>query len=162
MKKILMMALLLTGLYGTGFAQTKSIVGKWKFAQVSSNGVTFDLEHPETIRKTLADEMAKQTGGPADTAQVNKTYDMLVGALSGIVMEFNASGTGLVSHTDPGGKRSSDSLSYIADYPNNVLTTFERKDGSDKKTDLDMKFEGDYLTLTDKEKGEVVKLRRIR
>ena len=143
-------------------AQSKSIVGKWKVASINVEGMNLDLEKPESIRQTIADQMSK-AGQTPDSATLNMMFTRLTSTFEGMQLEFTSNGKAIYVMPDGQGSLKSDTAAYSIDNTLAEVNTVSKEDGVEKKETMSFKFEGDYLVLTKKEKeGETIRLKRIK
>ena len=140
-------------------AQKKSVVGKWKISSINSAGTDLDLEHPDGIKKMLADEMKKE-GKEADSATVEQTFTTVIGALKSLEFEFTNNGLFLVTATNMDHKQKTDSLTYTVDYSKNLVKTTSNKNGTPKTNEMAISFDKEYLVLNNAAEKQVLKLKK--
>jgi hypothetical protein len=162
MKKFLMIALLVVAGTSVAFAQKNSVVGKWQITGFSSEGMSIDLENPASGKKVLAEQLKKETGQTPDSATIEMTYNMMASMFSSMSCEFTQDGQAIFSMPDESGNTKKDIAKYTVDYTAGTLTTIESKDGKQETDVMKIKFEGEYLSLDNTKKGEVLKIKRIK
>jgi hypothetical protein len=161
MKRLLLVltaAILSTCLY----AQSPSIVGKWKVASVKAGGVDIDMENPASIKKMLADQIQKEGGQAPDSATLNMAYTMVTGVFEKMQFEFTQDGKGVISVPDETGTMRQETATYKVDYASGVLSTTSKENGKEKKEDMKIRFEGEYMWMTKGNGQETIKLRRVK
>jgi hypothetical protein len=140
------------------YAQTNSLVGKWKVASFKAEGIELDLENPEQIKKIMKEQMLKESGKAADSAQLEMIYQILTSTFSQIQMEFTRDGKAKFIVPNTGETDKPKDATYTVDYTKGTLTTIEK---GGVKENLTFTFEGEYLVLTNPAKGnETFKLKR--
>jgi hypothetical protein len=78
-------------------------------------------------------------------------------------MEFTADGKGIVSMSNPAtGAIMGDTDTYTVDYDKGVLHTYSKKEGKEKKEQINFKFEGEYLVMKKQDDEETVRLKRVK
>ena len=163
MKRICLIAfLIVTGTVAT-FAQQKTMVGKWKLSSISTGGMNVNVDNPAETKKLLADQIKKGTGTEPDSAQVEMMYNMVAPMFSSMTLEFTDKGIAYYTIPSPAGTPTSDTASYVADYTKGTFTTTSKEeDGTDKKETSKFSFDGELLVVENAEKGEVIKLKRVK
>lgn len=162
MKRLLLAGLVFFLATGGAMAQN-SIVGKWKVAGLTAEGMNFDLDKPEQTKKLLAEQFQKQAGKAPDTAMLEQMYTMLTSTFQTMVLEFTSNGKGIVSLNNPmSGEPKNDTASYTVDYAKGIVNTTSKEEGQEKNEQMKFKFEGEYLVMTKENEGVTLRLRRAK
>jgi len=162
MKHLLLVAFLAVAAGGQALAQKNSIVGKWNFASLSTPEFSFDLENPAATKKMIIEEVKKEGGAPLDSAMLDMAFNMMASAFKSMSFEFTADGQAVFSAPGEEGGLKKDIASYTVDYTKGTLTTTENIDGAEKKETIRISFAGDYLTMENVEKKEIIKVKRAK
>ena len=162
MKRLFIAGIVVLMAAGGVQAQSNTIVGKWKIASLQGGGLSLDLENPENTRKALAEQIAKESGKPADSATLAQTLTMFTSMFENMSLEFTKDGKGIYIMGDGMGGTKSDTATYTVDYAKGIVKTVSKEEGQAKNEEMTIKFEGDYLTMVKVTDGETVKLRRIK
>jgi len=143
-------------------AQNKTIVGKWMISSFSGDGLSIDLDNPSVTKKTLAEQLKKEMGAEPDSSQIEMTYQMIIPMFNAMTFTFTTDGKAIYQTVDKNGQLISDTASYSADFTKGILTTVSKEGSEEKKESSGISFENDYLVLHHNERGEVIKLKRIK
>jgi hypothetical protein len=160
MKHILLIAFM--AILGTGsvYAQKNTIVGKWKFASLSTPDFSMDIENPASTKKFLLEEIKKEGGQAPDSATLEMAVNMMSAAFKSMSFEFTESGDAIFIAPDEDGGTKAEKAKYTVDYAKGTFTTIETVDGKEKKETIKISFNGDYMTMENVEKKEVIKVKR--
>lgn len=151
MKHILFIGALLVASTFSCFAQqSKSVVGKWKFAKVVADGITIDIDNPEATKKEVAKQIETQTGQKPDDATIDMAMEMMMAAFKDSYMEFKADGT-LKMYGSMGGQSQVEEETYKVDYKAGTITTTTK---NKKAETMKFRFAGNNLVLDTKEGGK--------
>lgn len=145
MKRILFVAVLAVVCSAGSFAQTKSVVGKWKLVSLVSDEVTFDIEHPENMRKELIKQF-ETAGQKADSAMIDMMMQSLTQSLGNMVFDFGADGKLRMS----AGEKSEKEENYTVDYEKGTITSKSTEETQNMK----FRFEKENLVLIIPEGGK--------
>jgi hypothetical protein len=161
MKRVLWIVLL-TVIGTTAFAQKNTIVGKWKVAAINAEGLNLNLEDRESMKKMLIEQVEKETGEKPDSASIEAGLNMMISMFETMSLEFAKDGKSKFSMIDPeGSDMKVETGTYTVDYAAGLIRTITSdEDGKEKKEEMKMKFEGDYLVLTKVDKKETIRLKR--
>jgi hypothetical protein len=153
MKHILFIGALLVASTFTCFSQqSKTIVGKWKFAKVVADGMIIDIDNPEATKKELSKKMEDESGQKPDPAMVDMAMEMMMSAFKDSYMEFKADGKVKMSGT-MGQQSQVEEATYKVDYKAGTITTTNK---NKKVETIKFKFVGNNLVLDTKEGGKTV------
>ena len=165
MKRLTLIALLFIAGTVTALAQKNTVVGKWRPSSYIAEGMTVNLENPAETKKLLAEQMKKGTGTEPDSAQIEMIYNMVAGMISKMTLEFTDKGQAYVNVPDMAGTGmpTADTSTYVADYSKGIFTTTSKnEDGTLKKETSKFSFEGELLVVENTDKGEIIKLKRVK
>lgn len=158
MKRILFIAAF-TALCTIGsFAQTKSIVGKWKLVKLSSPDMNFDVENPGQLKLDFIKQF-EASGVKADSEMIETLVSSVVESLSSMTFDFRANGKLIMSSTSDG-KPKSEEEQYTVDYNSGTIVS---KSASSTQH-LKFKFEKEHLVLTmveEKNKEAIITLKKV-
>ncbi len=146
------------------FAQTNSIVGKWKFANLDTKEFKVDLENPASMKKTMIEQIEKEGGTVPDSTTLAAAIEMMVSMFMSMKMEFTADGKAIAFIPSPDGsdEMMMDTASYTIDYTTGILNTISEKNGKEVKEQIIIKFEADYMIMAKPEEQEIIKMRRVK
>lgn len=145
MKRILLVAVLAVVCTLGSFAQNKSVVGKWKLVTLVSDEITFDMEHPENMKKELIKQF-EASGAKADSAMIEMMMQSLTQSLGNMVFDFGADGKLRMS----AGEKSEKEESYTVDYEKGTITSKSPEETQNMK----FRFEKENLVLIIPEGGK--------
>lgn len=161
MKNILLVALFAIIATSSGYAQKNTIVGKWKFASLSTPDFSMDVENPASTKKILLEEIKKEGGQAPDSATLEMAVNMMSSAFKSMSFEFTESGDAIFIAPDADGDGTkTEKAKYTVDYDKGIFTTIEMVEGKEKKETVKISFNGDYMTMENAEKKEVIKVKR--
>lgn len=143
-------------------AQNKTIVGKWMLSSFSGDGLSVDLENPTTTRKALAEQLKAQMGTEPDSSMIELTYQMLVPTFNAMSVTFTSDGKAIYQSAGKNGQVISDTASYTADFTKGILTTVIKTGGEEIKEVGAISFENELLVIRHEEKGEIIKMKRVK
>ena len=147
----------------TGFSQKASIVGQWKFASLDTKEFKVDLENPASMKKALVEQIEKEGGAVPDSAALAAGIEMMSTMFKDMRMEFTADGKAIALIPDPGaGSLIGDTATYTIDYAKGIINTVSVKEGKEKKEQINIKFDGEYLIMTKPAEEEIIKMRRVK
>jgi hypothetical protein len=159
MKRLTLIAVLFIAGSLAATAQN-SLVGKWKLSSFIGEGTNVNLDNPAETKKALAEQLKKETGKDADSAQIEMMYNIVVPMFNSMTFEFTNKGVAYYSMPNEMGLTVADTTAYVADYTKGILTTTSKKDGTEKKESNKFRFEGGFLVIEDTDKGETFKLKK--
>lgn len=110
----------------------------------------------------IAAQMEEKTGSKPDSSVVETAYAEMTSVFASVNLEFNSTGKGIYSVILPSGELKKDTATYTVDYQKGILNNVSIEEGEQKKDTINIKFEGNYLTMINNEKKETVKLKRIK
>jgi hypothetical protein len=146
------------------FAQSNSIIGKWKFASITTADFSVDLENPASMKKMLIEQIEKEGGKVPDSVELNAGIEMMSSMFRDMRMEFTTDGKAIAFIPDPSGsgKVIGDTAKFTVDYTKGVMNTVSVKEGKEKKEQMTFKFDGEYLVMTKPDENESIKMKRVK
>jgi hypothetical protein len=147
----------------TAFAQEGTIVGKWKIAKITAEGMVMNLEKPEEFKAAMAEQM-KAAGQDADDAQLDMAVSMIIGQFDNVSFDYAADGSYTAVTPDESNPGSTKTIkgTYTFDKATGKLSTTSKEGSKESTKTSTIKFEGDYVIVQPSEEKVVLTLKRVK